>query len=144
MNRAIPDDRKCYFEDELHLQLFSKYSMDNCWIECLMNITRKVNDNWCYPWNMPAPTESQMCSPLQQAKFLASLNHIDMSKVMGSEACHPDCSGTVYTTKVTSAPFRKCGTANMELSRLCSTAGVGGTGSGKADDLSILSHFKSS
>ena len=46
-------------------------------------------------------------------------------KVMGSEACHPDCSGTVYTTKVTSAPFRKCGAANMELSRRCSTAGIG-------------------
>ena len=36
------DDRKCYFQDEMHLQLFEKYSMDNCWIECLMNITRKV------------------------------------------------------------------------------------------------------
>ena len=62
------EDRGCYFEDEMRLQLFAKYSMDNCWIECLMNITRKVNDNWCYPWNMPAPTESQMCSPLQQAR----------------------------------------------------------------------------
>ena len=36
------DDRKCYFEGELQLQLFAKYSMDNCWIECLLNLTRKV------------------------------------------------------------------------------------------------------
>ena len=96
-------------------------------------ITREVNDNLCYPWNMPAPTGSPMCSPLEQAKFLSSLDRMDMSKVMGSEACHPDCSGTVYVTKVTSAPFRKCGPANMELSQLCSTAGIG---TGKV----VLSH----
>ena len=36
------DDRRCYFEGELQLQLFANYSMDNCWIECLLNLTRKV------------------------------------------------------------------------------------------------------
>ena len=35
-------DRGCYFEDELRLQLFSEYTSDNCWIECLLNLTRKV------------------------------------------------------------------------------------------------------
>ena len=41
--RDLPvEDRGCYFEDEMPLQLFSEYTSDNCWIECLMNLTRKV------------------------------------------------------------------------------------------------------
>ena len=36
------EDRGCYFEDEMRLQLFSEYTSDNCWIECLLNLTRKV------------------------------------------------------------------------------------------------------
>ena len=112
--------------------------MDNCWIECLMNLTRGVNPgSRCYPWNMPAPTGSPICSPLEQDRFLGTLSGIDMTKVMGSEACHPDCTGTVYTTKVTSAPFRRCGAANMELSRLCSIVGLSRGKEGSADSFAV-------
>ena len=36
------EDRGCYFEDEMPLQLFSEYTSDNCWVECLLNLTQKV------------------------------------------------------------------------------------------------------
>ena len=36
------EDRGCYFEDEMPLQLFSAYTSDNCWVECLLNLTQKV------------------------------------------------------------------------------------------------------
>jgi hypothetical protein len=38
---------------------------------------------------------------------------------MGAERCLPDCSGTLYSTKVTTAPFRKCDGASMGLTALC-------------------------
>ena len=48
-------DRQCYFEYERPLQLFSRYTSDNCWVECLINRTRMENGNACTPWNMPSP-----------------------------------------------------------------------------------------
>ena len=36
------EDRGCYFDDEMPLQLFSEYTSDNCWVECLLNLTQKV------------------------------------------------------------------------------------------------------
>ena len=39
---------------------------------------------------------------------------------------YPDCASTVYSTRVTTAPFRKCDPANMGLSRLCKLSSRGG------------------
>ena len=40
-------------------------------------------------------------------------------------ACLPDCAGTVYSARVTTAPFRRCDAANMGLSRLCKPSSLG-------------------
>ena len=112
-------DRQCYFEYERPLQLFSRYTSDNCWVECLINRTRMENGNACTPWNMPSPDGHRCCNPMEQQEFFETFGRLDMSIVMGSELCLPDCAGTLYTTRVTAAPFRECDDANMGLSRLC-------------------------
>ena len=112
-------DRGCYFEDEMQLQLFSKYTIDNCWIECLLNETQKINNNDCLPWNMPSPDGHPCCNPIEQHEFFKTFNNVELSEEMGANLCFPDCASTVYSTKVTTAPFRKCDAANMGLSRLC-------------------------
>ena len=41
--RALPvAKRKCFYEDELDLQLFNLYSVKNCWMESLTNFSREV------------------------------------------------------------------------------------------------------
>ena len=123
------DDRRCYFEYERPLQLFSNYTSDNCWIECLINRTRMENNNTCSPWNMPSPDGHRCCNPMEQREFFGTFENLDMSTVLGSALCLPDCASTVYSTKVTTAPFRKCDEANMGLSRLC-TIGKQSSGGG--------------
>ena len=113
------NDRGCYFEYERPLQLFLNYTSDNCWIECLINLTHMENNNNCTPWNMPSPDGHRCCNPLEQQDFFDTFDQLDMSKVLGAELCYPDCESTVYSTKVTTAPFRNCDQSNMGLSRLC-------------------------
>ena len=46
--------RQCYFDDEMKLSLFEKYSQDNCIIECAINFTiTRFNDS-CIPWYLPS------------------------------------------------------------------------------------------
>lgn len=137
-------DRGCYFEDELRLQLFSEYTSDNCWIECLLNLTRKINDNECLPWNMPSPDGHACCNPIEQHDFFNTFDNLDMSKVMGAELCYPDCASTVYSTRVTTAPFRKCDPANMGLSRLCKLSSRGGPVPQKWGDAVLETYKKKS
>ena len=40
-----PEKRGCYFDGEFYLQLFGTYSVNNCWMECLMNLTREKLDS---------------------------------------------------------------------------------------------------
>ena len=112
-----PFQRKCYFENEANLNLFSNYSVNCCWMECLMNLTMK--DLKCTPWNFPKNDSMRICTPYEQHQFLTIFRQIDMTKIVGSESCLPNCEGTDYEVQVTSAPFRRCDSANLGLSTLC-------------------------
>ena len=114
-----PNQRKCYFDDEFYLSLFRNYSVNSCWMECLMNLTMKELGP-CTPWNFPqADKNMRICTPYEQHQYLSIFRQIDMTKVVGSEACLPNCGGTDYEVTITSAPFRRCDSANLGLSTLC-------------------------
>ena len=75
-----PFERNCYFADEYYLQLFSDYSMTNCWMECLMNLSRSREDDRCFPWNFPTLLNVP-CKPLEQHRFIRKFTALDMNKV---------------------------------------------------------------
>ena len=85
-----------------------------------MNVSKRVNSNRCLPWNFPsADTGMPPCRPVERRDFLREFRHVEMSKVIGTEVCLPDCGGTEYDVSISTAPFRRCDQANMGLSLLC-------------------------
>ena len=91
---------------------------------------RQINENHCLPWNLPSPDGHPCCNPLEQHEFFKTFGGLGTSEVaVASEAagpvCLPDCAGTVYSARVTTAPFRRCDAANMGLSRLCKPSSLG-------------------
>ncbi|TRY76922.1 hypothetical protein TCAL_10149, partial [Tigriopus californicus] len=119
-NTLDPTERNCFFTDEYPLQLFSNYTMTNCWMECLMNLSKKAlrQHETCIPWNFPTKIEPP-CKPISHQLFLEEFNYLDMNKIIGTEVCRPNCGGTEYTTSISSAPFRPCTHANFGLTRFC-------------------------
>ncbi len=113
-----PEMRNCYFDDEFALNTFSAYTMTNCWVECLINLSRAEAPDKCVPWNFPTIDDTP-CGPIQQHRFLEAYRSLDMFKIIGTEICLPNCAETVYTASVTSAPFRACDQANFGLSTFC-------------------------
>ena len=92
----------------------------------------QINENECLPWNMPSPDGHPCCNPIEQHDFFDTFHNLDMSKTVmpgsAQQLCFPDCASTVYSTSVTTAPFRKCDPANMGLSRLCKVSPSGSSG----------------
>ena len=54
--------------------------MSNCWMECLMNLSQRVNDNKCIPWNFPT-IDDVTCKPRTSHYFMENFRFLDMSKV---------------------------------------------------------------
>ena len=73
----------------------------------------------CVPWNFPS-IDDVPCDPIEQYRFLHTYRSLDMTKVIGTEVCLPNCAETKYTVSVTSAPFRDCDQANLGLTPQCS------------------------
>ena len=130
---ATPEKRLCLFPDEMkHLQkdgkelnIFSKYSQGNCFLECQLEIASeemgklKEDGLGCVPWYFPPSSKMnvKMCDPFQSFKFLGYMKNVSQSKC---KHCLPDCMTTVYDASVTAAPFRRCDYKNLGVSPLCS------------------------
>ena len=56
-----PEQRKCYFpkEDFLSPSLYSRYTVDNCRLECRMKEAEKKTK--CVPWYLPQVGPSNFC-----------------------------------------------------------------------------------
>ena len=129
---ADPQTRLCYFSDEMDelkkknkgLELFSRYSQGNCFLECHLNHAREMmrDDSTvtssCVPWYFPTSKDANvsMCDPFDSFKFVGFMKNISQSKC---GHCLPDCTTTVYDSSVTAAPFRKCNFKNLGVSPLC-------------------------
>ena len=48
-----PIKRNCYFYHEYNLNLFKKYSYDNCLFECKIDFAREEMESNCTPWYYP-------------------------------------------------------------------------------------------
>ena len=90
----------------------------------ISNHLRQINENSCLPWNLPSPDGHPCCNPLEQHQFFKTFGGLGTASDAGLP-CLPDCAGTVYSARVTTAPFRRCDAANMGLSRLCRPSSLG-------------------
>ena len=119
-------DRNCLFEDEnSKLSIYKNYTQSNCLFECFFfkaqtSVQKKYNATHpCVPWFFPTPDESPyICDPWQASDFLASMSNVPRKNC---QHCLPDCSSTIYQTRVTAVPFRTCELANIGSSGMCKT-----------------------
>ena len=108
--------RKCNYEDEKELLLYSKYTLNNYKFECYIRSTEKITK--CVPWFLPKTDEMKICSPWETQVFFK-----EMDREHNCSHCLPDCETTIYSSSVYAAKFRRCDSRNLGLSSLCNLEG---------------------
>jgi len=118
-----PIKRNCNFENEKHSILLHKsYTQANCFLECRMayaedQMKRKTNTT-CTPWFLPfVPKKHSLCNPWQSMDFQMLMSGSEVSQ--RCIHCLSDCQRTVYYSKVSTQPFRKCDEKNLGMSPFC-------------------------
>ena len=117
-----PEQRKCFFPEELPLKYYNFYSQTNCYLECSLEYTSamlngpKFNYTNCVPWFYPATEDVRACDPATERDFQKILGTVPYTEC---KKCLPDCRQTNYDLRVTSAPFQKCDHTNLGTSALC-------------------------
>lgn len=118
-----PKSRECYFSDENQLDMHKNYSQANCILECSIQYARNKtggedNDKACNPWFYPVTNDfvASSCDPWTTKHFQETFNNLPDHEC---DHCLPDCTGTVYETRVSTAPFRKCDRTSLGVSGMC-------------------------
>ncbi len=119
-----PKDRQCKYEEEIdELKIYKNYTQTNCYFECFYFIAQdfvknKYNSSQsCVPWFFPTPEKIPLiCNPWEAADFLNKLLSVS---TLNCPHCLPDCNATIYKTRVTSVPLRKCHLVNFGNSQIC-------------------------
>ena len=127
-----PEKRECYFPDEHPLEMHKNYSMSNCILECGIKYARSMMMNnsvsnttsnstesfGCAPWFYPSSDDvySNVCDPWETKTFQTYVTNVPDNQC---EECLPDCTDTIYQSRVSAAPFRDCDHTNLGASGLC-------------------------
>ena len=119
-----PSLRNCKFDDENPLAIHQKYSQANCNLECNIryarNNTKKDNSTTgCTPWYYPRTDEqyTEVCDAWETKRFIEFMSNVPDG--VCDKECLPDCTSTIYTSKVSAAPFRPCDHTNLGSSPMC-------------------------
>jgi hypothetical protein len=125
IQKIDPKKRDCYFTDENPLIMHNNYSRSNCILECSIRYARQMmkqlNSNetfGCAPWFYPATDEeySNVCDPWETKTFQDFMTNVPDQEC---SYCLPDCTDTIYQSRVSAAPFRDCDHTNLGSSALC-------------------------
>ena len=116
-----PEARSCYFEDEMDLTFYEKYTFINCQLECV--ISKVENALGCIPWHLPKVTcslfyqyiqakyiskenNTRTCDPWTAQKFEEQMTVVQNSGTKLCPHCLPDCNHIAYSSSTSSAEFR--------------------------------------
>jgi amiloride-sensitive sodium channel len=122
LRTLVPWRRNCIFNDETqNLTKYNEYTQSNCLLECSLKFAQeKVLANskeTCTPWFFPTVKNSTyICDPWSTTDFLNAMYNTPDSRCRD---CLPSCSHTVYSSSVTTLPFRRCSDLNIGVSPLC-------------------------
>ena len=97
----MPKARNCFFEDEMELSFYEKYTFINCQLECAIKEVEK--DLGCVPWHLPRVikiekknrnitpfvysqrSNSTTCDPWEAEDFEAQMTEVQSNRVAKSE-----------------------------------------------------------
>ena len=115
--------RDCYFSDENPLEMHKQYSQSNCLLECFIKFARNnmsvnIGADKCTPWFYPVTDEyvTDMCDPWETTEFQKWMTSVPDQQCVH---CLTDCEGTIYRTRMSSAPFMPCDHTNLGVNGLC-------------------------
>ena len=119
-----PHDRRCKFPDETPLEVHQKYSQSNCLLECSIQYAREMMrrnasvNAACTPWYYPRTNNeyTNICKPQEAKEFNKFMTNVPEDKCL---ECLPDCTSTIYSSRVSAAPFRPCDHTNLGSSPMC-------------------------
>ena len=140
IQKVVPKKRNCFFPNEHELDMHNNYSRSNCVLECSIkyarrmmisssigksnvsssyNFTRSSNETvGCAPWFYPANDDeyTNVCDPWETKRFQKFMTNVPDGECT---RCLPDCTDTIYQSRVSAAPFRDCDHTNLGSSSLC-------------------------
>ena len=118
-----PRKRACKFPDETSLDIHRKYTQSNCILECSIKYARNytIHENstkGCTPWYYPRTDDefNKVCKPWEAKIFNEYMTNVPDNTC---SECLPDCSSTIYSSRVSAAPFRPCDHTNLGSSPMC-------------------------
>ncbi|XP_022916751.1 pickpocket protein 28-like [Onthophagus taurus] len=100
-----PKKRGCYFSHERKLRYYNTYSQQNCYIECLTNVT--LNMCGCVAYHMPHSEHTQICGSGSTACMKNARTSI-VSSVNSTESgcnCLQACTAVTYNAETSQADF---------------------------------------
>ena len=115
--------RDCYFTTEYSLGMHKNYSQSNCLLECFIQFARgkmkgENETEKCTPWFYPVEDKyvTKMCDPWETREFQKWISSVPDKKC---SHCLTDCEGSIYDTRVYTAPFLPCDHTNLGVNELC-------------------------
>ena len=120
-----PAARNCYFEwENSFMKIHKNYTQSNCMFECnLFYAQGMFEDQYpaltkCFPWYFPShETYPLICDPWQAVEMLKIMSDVPNQQC---KHCLPDCSSTIFKTRISTAPLRKCSLVNLGNTSFCS------------------------
>ena len=86
--------------------------------QCCFKDDKEEKDELCNPWFYPTTNDfvAKSCDPWDTKDFQEHFNNLPDNEC---SHCLPDCTSTVFATRVSTAPFRKCDHTNLGISTMC-------------------------
>ena len=123
LSNINPKSRNCYFEwESSHLKIFKNYTQTNCIFECNLFYAQKVMSKFfqpCLPWYFPSPEMSpNICDPWQAAQVSKIMSNVPINECLH---CLSDCNSTIFKTRISTAPIRKCNLNSFKSNYFCNS-----------------------
>ena len=118
-----PESRNCSFDwENSSLKIFKQYTLSNCIFECNFYYAQRVmSDRFepCSPWYFPSSDLSpKICDPWQAANITEVMSNVPIDEC---KHCLSDCDTTIFKTRISTAPLRKCNLNSFRSNSFCNT-----------------------